>query len=110
MIDAGGCFGDTALRFAHEVGPEGRVYSFDLVKEHCDIMREAFAMNTDLKERLLVFEFGPANSFREGRPGAGGINPGAQAADDLPLRRIDSLRLAAVDFIKMDIEGNELAA
>ncbi len=39
VIDAGGCFGDTALGFAHTVGPKGRVYTFDPVIKHCAIMQ-----------------------------------------------------------------------
>ncbi len=110
VIDAGGCFGDTALRFAYEVGANGRVYTFDPIKEHCDIMREAFAMNPDLEKRRQIFEFGLSDSFRDGKPGAGGINPGAQATNDMPLQKIDALSFPAINFIKMDIEGSELPA
>lgn len=110
VIDAGGCFGDTALRFAYEVGAHGRVYTFDPIKEHCDIMREAFAMNPDLEKRLQIFEFGLSDSFHDGKPGTGGINPGAQATSDLPLQKIDALSFPAINFIKMDIEGSELSA
>lgn len=34
VIDAGGCFGDTALYFAHEVGENGKVYSFEFLPEN----------------------------------------------------------------------------
>jgi len=46
----------------------------------------------------------------DGTSVGGGIDPGARATDDLPLRTIDSLDLGRIDFIKMDIEGSELAA
>jgi hypothetical protein len=34
VIDAGGCYGDTALYFAHEVGKDGRVYSFEFLPQN----------------------------------------------------------------------------
>jgi len=44
VIDAGGCFGDTALGFADAVGKRGRVYVFDPLPRHCAIMREQLMM------------------------------------------------------------------
>ncbi len=40
VIDAGGCFGDTALGFADTVGSGGHVYVFDPLPKHCAIMRQ----------------------------------------------------------------------
>jgi FkbM family methyltransferase len=118
VIDAGACFGDTALRFAHEIGESGHVYSFDPVGKHCQIMQESFAMNPTLESRISAFEFGLSNQDRpaSGSPFAGAtINPAAKAFDaSIPTRTIDSLVeegvLARVDFLKMDVEGSELSA
>ncbi len=119
MIDAGGCFGDSALGFAMAVGAEGRVYSFDPLRKHCEIMRENFAMNPALAERISVIEVGLSD---ENNPGSQThardaiIDPGARVAPggDLETKTIDSLvdegALPRVDFVKMDIEGSELAA
>jgi FkbM family methyltransferase len=118
IVDAGGCFGDTALLFAHHVGPTGRVYTFDPLKKHCSIMREAISLNSTLEQRITVFESGLADVDQVGIGVDTGeaINPGARVGADsgLPLRTIDSVAaegaLPRVDFVKMDIEGSELAA
>ena len=109
-IDAGACFGDTALFFACDVGERGHVYSFDPMPKHCEIMRENFNMNPGLGARITVFPFGLSDHGNEGTPVRSGIDPGARLTDDLPARTIDSLDLLRVDFIKMDVEGSELAA
>lgn len=110
-LDAGGCFGDTALIFARSVGPSGHVYTFDPMPRHCAIMRETFAMNPAFADRITVFDVGlsDANSDGDGEARQG-IDPGARIADDVPTRTIDSLELGRVDFVKMDIEGAELMA
>ena len=45
VIDAGGCFGDTALGFADTVGSGGHVYVFDPLPKHCAIMHQQLTMN-----------------------------------------------------------------
>lgn len=119
VIDAGACFGDTALGFAYEVGKSGHIYSFDPLAKHREIMRQSFAMNPTLSPRISMFSVGLAGENRAGsqlHPSDGVINPGASIApeSDIPLRTIDSLvadgTLPRIDFIKMDIEGSELAA
>jgi len=117
VIDAGACFGDTALAFADEVGDAGHIYTFDPLPKHCRIMREAIAMNARIAPRISVFETGLADTERaantpELRDDV--IDPGARIADDVPTRTLDAMVLEGaiprVDFIKMDIEGSELAA
>ena len=119
VLDAGGCFGDTALGFAHEVKSKGRVYTFDPLKRHCEIMRRNFAMNPQLATHIQLFEVGLSDEDNQGshsRERDNVINPGARVAagGDLPTRTIDSLvndgAIPRLDFIKMDIEGSELAA
>jgi FkbM family methyltransferase len=118
IVDAGGCFGDTALAFARSTGAKGHVYSFDPMQKHCSIMRESFAMNPKLAPAISIFQVGLANENREGATSpstAGVIDPGANVfGGEIPLRTIDSLvadgTLPRIDFIKMDIEGSELAA
>ena len=117
VIDAGGCFGDTAAFFAHRVGSSGRIYTFDPLRKHCAIMREVFALNGPLGERIKVFEAGLSDRDEVGvADGGSDINPGARVghASGLTLRTIDSLvesgEVPRIDFVKMDIEGSELAA
>ena len=118
VIDAGACFGDTALAFAHSVGAEGHVYTFDPLPRHFSIMQENFAMNPELAPRITAFDVGLSNEDHTGggqQAVNGVINPGATVFGwDVTTRRIDDLvargEVARVDFIKMDIEGSELLA
>jgi FkbM family methyltransferase len=118
VIDAGGCFGDTALYFASVVGGSGHVYTFDPLPRHCAIIRENLLLNPVLAPKVSVFELALSNASREGRGfdfDDGTINPGATAFDDaISTRTVDDLvadrMIDRVDFIKMDVEGSELAA
>jgi FkbM family methyltransferase len=117
VIDAGGCFGDTALGFADVVGERGHVYVFDPMPKHCSIMGEAVAMNPGLAPRISIFCVGLADEVRNVPPLTDGdtINPGACiVTDEVPTTTIDELALhhpvPRLDFIKMDIEGSELSA
>ncbi len=117
VIDAGGCFGDTALGFADAVGRQGHVYVFDPLPKHCAIMREQLVMNPRLASRISIFESGLADRVNAVAPlmDDGVIDPGARlAADSVPTTTIDEVvssnDLRGVDFIKMDIEGSELSA
>lgn len=117
IIDGGGCFGDTALAFAVDVGQRGMVYTFDPMPKHCQIISEVCMMNSALAPRIRIFETGLAGSDHVPAVDGGTdmlINPGARLNDSLPTRSIDSLvangEVDRIDFIKMDIEGSELAA
>jgi FkbM family methyltransferase len=117
VIDAGGCFGDTALGFADAVGERGHVYVFDPLPKHCSIMREAVAMNPTLAPRVSIFSLGLSDRVNDVAPLAASatINPGARIVmDEVPTTTIDEIAarapLARLEFIKMDIEGSELSA
>jgi FkbM family methyltransferase len=117
VIDAGACFGDTALAFAAIVGKEGFVYTFDPLPKHCRIISEVCAMNRSLSPRVRLFPVGLSDRNHESDSAAAeddAINPGARLDDSLPTRTIDSLTesgdIRRIDFVKMDIEGSELAA
>jgi len=116
VIDAGGCFGDTAIGFADVVGERGHVHVFDPLPKHCAIMRQQVAMNPALASRISIYPAGLSDSGNDVALLAedGVINPGARVdADAMPMTTIDTIaldKLPSVDFIKMDIEGSELAA
>ena len=123
VIDGGACWGDTALYFADLVGSEGRVRSFEFESNNVKRLRANLALNGELAERIEIDEralwdrdgevldltpFGPAApTLRE--PTAD-----SAAALSVPSAAIDGLvasgALPRVDFIKLDIEGAELAA
>jgi FkbM family methyltransferase len=118
VIDAGGCFGDTALAFAAAVGESGHVYTFDPLPKHCAIIRENLAMNPVLASRISVHEYGLSDLQRTGLGFAGqegAINPGATAFNDAVStdtldRLVASGAAPRIDYIKMDVEGSELDA
>ena len=117
VIDAGGCFGDTALGFADVVGEAGHVYVFDPLPKHCAIMAQQLTLNPTLAPRISIFPFGLTDQANDVAPLVedGKIDPGARILSAaMPTTTIDralAQRSAPrVDFIKMDIEGSELGA
>lgn len=117
VIDAGACYGETALGFAAAVGPRGRVHSFEIDPANVEIARHNFAANPVLAQRLRLHE--AALGLREGRLFRHGSGPGARvsekpSAHEVRVTSIDRLvdtgEMERVDFIKMDVEGAELAA
>lgn len=121
VIDAGGCFGDTALYFAHKVGPDGQVFSFEFVPDNLTVFRRNLALNPELAPRIQLIE-APLWStsgeamYIEGKGPATRVSSTPRSPDAQPsfTLSIDDLVSAAdlerVDFIKMDIEGAETAA
>ena len=70
-IDAGSCFGDTAVAFAAAVGPRGRVYSFDPLQSHGEVVRYNIAQN-HLEETITFFPgWARSTNQHDTRSGAG---------------------------------------
>lgn len=117
VIDAGGCFGDTAVGFADAVGDSGHVYVFDPLPKHCEIARRQLALNTDLQQRISIFQEGLSDRASQATHACDSewINPAARLTEaSMSSTTIDDAcrdgKVPRVDFIKMDIEGSELAA
>jgi FkbM family methyltransferase len=117
VIDAGGCFGDTALGFADAVGSSGHVHVFDPLPRHCAIMRQTLELNPELAPRVSVYQSGLTDHVNDVTSLSidDQINPGARLAETgVPTTTIDEVvnrfGVPRVDFIKMDIEGSELGA
>lgn len=120
-VDAGGCYGDTALYFAHKAGPHGRVESFEFLPVNVAVFRRNLQLNPELASRIRLHEnavyseSGRELFVLENGPGtrvvASTDDPEALAVRTL---KIDDLvasgGLPRIDFIKMDIEGAELEA
>ena len=119
VIDAGGCWGDTALYFAHMVGARGRVYAFEFVPENLDVFKQNMDLNPELAERIelvpkalwnksdeeIAYSYnGPGTSLGASQDGS--VKVSTLSIDDF----VSKENLARVDFIKMDIEGAELLA
>lgn len=118
VLDVGGCWGDTALYFAHKVGPLGKVYSFEFIPNSIKIHRLNQSLNENLSKAITLVEQPVADVsdqiifYYDNGPGSRietktfeGYTGQSQtiSIDDFVLK----FNLDKVDFIKMDIEGAE---
>jgi FkbM family methyltransferase len=123
VIDAGGCWGDTALYFAYKCGSNGKVYSFEFLPENLEIYNRNLDMNPDLKRRVDLIQnplWSIAKENVEIQPNGPGTrvkrNQANKIAKDYIFKTetidhlVESGRIEKLDFIKMDIEGAELDA
>jgi len=117
VIDAGACYGDTALAFAASVGAEGRVYAFEIDPPSLQVIRHNVALNPELTTRIALCE--QALGDFDGQRYLHGSGPGAMVLDHpgghpVSMTTLDTFveqaGISRVDFIKMDIEGAELGA
>lgn len=118
VIDMGACLGDTALAFAARVGSQGRVFAFDPLPGHVQAARHNAEQNglSDII-RIVPKAVGDLTNNAPLLTGSTDLNPGFRIGgkeDTLPLVKLDDFVAAEgidrVDFIKMDIEGAEMAA
>ncbi len=122
VIDGGGCWGDTALYFAHEVGERGKVFTFEFGSDNLKVFDRNMRLNPQLSSRIEVFPKALWENSREkisysadGPATSLAINQknGTKSSEVLTVSIDDFVRekkLPRVDFIKMDIEGAELGA
>ncbi len=117
VIDAGGCWGDSALYFA-AMGSR-KIYSFEFVPSNIAIMEKNLALNNRYKENIEIInkpiwsESGKKISYIDKGPSSkvGDYDqfPGKTetlSIDDL----VEQKKIEKIDFIKMDIEGAEIPA
>jgi FkbM family methyltransferase len=122
VVDAGACFGDTAVYFAKAVGESGHVHAFDPLPAHTAVIDFNVAQN-GLQDRISVVPLAVGDTTTAAAPpvarppGNLQAQPGFSlrgSASQVPVTSLDDFarerRLARVDFIKMDVEGFELAA
>lgn len=122
VIDAGACWGETSLYFAHEVGDKGKVFAFEFIPTNLTVLRRNIEENKHLAERIEIVDRPMWNIsdqslyYIDRGPGSTvSFDPRrGQATDKVLTISIDDLvklhNLNSVDFIKMDIEGAETNA
>ena len=122
VLDAGACWGDSSLYFAHKVGSAGRVFAFEFLPDNLTVLRSNCGLNEAVRDRITIIPHpvwekpGEAVRFDCGSgPGgfvsATGPDPGESRALTVTIDEVvERERPGRVDVIKMDIEGAELKA
>jgi len=121
VIDAGGCYGDTALYFSIKAGPAGKVFSFEFLPDSIAIFRRNMELNPQASARVKLVEHpiwsvsgeslfveacGPGTHVKATSDDPNAVRVSTLTIDDLFREQV----LERIDFIKMDIEGAELQA
>lgn len=121
VIDAGGCWGDTALYFANEVGSSGKIYSFEFMPNNLAIMERNLSLNPKLNNTIVIIKSplwdksdinvyytdnGPGSSVVIDKEDGSTGKAITISIDDFVVRN----DIEKVDFIKMDIENAEIFA
>ncbi len=121
VFDLGGCWGDTALYFAHEVGDEGKVYSFEFIPGNIEIFNKNLSMNAKLQNRVILVPNPVTNksndivNYKDKGP-ASRVSPDTFVGQTGTCKTVSidefvkSNDIKKVDFIKMDIESAEMMA
>jgi FkbM family methyltransferase len=122
-LDVGGCWGETALWMAHEVGPTGRVHCFEPSPQNLARLGANLERNPALAPRITVHPAPLAGQaglpvWMDDVTAAGATT---HVGDQAPAGRttvpaitdtVDAMvargALDHVDFLKMDVEGAEL--
>jgi len=119
VIDGGAFLGETALYFAERVGLQGQVYAFEFMPSNIEFIHQNLAMNPKYRSVIEIVER-PLWSDSTTQLSADDRGPGTSLraindSNELTFTTISiddfaqSKALDRVDFIKLDIEGAELA-
>lgn len=116
VIDAGAFKGETSIWFADKTGINGKVFAFEIVKSHLDLLVRNVKRNK-LEDIIEIIDKGLLDEnksvFVSQEGGASSCSDYSKEliADVIKLDTfIEENHLEKIDFIKMDIEGSELAA
>jgi FkbM family methyltransferase len=118
VLDIGGCWGDTALYFAHKVGENGKVYSFEFIPKNIELHKLNQSFNESLQKNIQIVENPVFNNskidvfFKDNGPGSKiEFHPFDEMTGKTQTITIDDFvknnNIQKIDFIKMDIEGAE---
>jgi FkbM family methyltransferase len=116
VIDAGACFGDTALSFAQAVGPDGRVHAFEPMPRQRAVLKRNLDRNAELARHIEVHPFATLDTSRKTlRFADAGVAARLSDEGEIAVQTIaidDFVRDSDVrpTYIKMDIEGAESLA
>ena len=112
VVDAGGCWGDTALYFAQK---GSQVFCFECIPSNIKIIDQNLGMNPLVSGKIKVIHkalWGRAQEklvFKDTGPGSrpnaatGGVEVETETLDHF----VSVNSIQRIDFLKMDIEGSE---
>ncbi len=120
VIDAGGCWGDTALIFAKKTGNTGKVFTFEFFKDNLDILKANFSYNKNLAKNIILTEqplYDKSNIYLYLNHACADITTLTEKKNNSNKYKTISIddfvknnKVKKIDFIKIDIEGCELKA
>jgi FkbM family methyltransferase len=107
VIDVGANIGYYALLFGALMQNTGRIICLEPDPSNLNELR--LNVNNNHLEKLVAIEAVAAGSYDGSARFAPGLNSYASPTGSMtvPIRKIDSLSLSKVDFIKIDVEGYE---
>lgn len=107
VVDAGGCWGETALDFARVAE---KVYTFEFAPQNLEILKTNLELNPELAKKIIVIESPVWNESTELKFDFAG--PGTHIGQGETIVRAVTIdeSIERADFIKMDVEGAELNA
>jgi FkbM family methyltransferase len=115
VIDGGAYWGESALYFAHGVGPQGRVVSFEVDPVNVAAFGHNLSLNPGLAGRIEIVPAALWDRSQETvtvRARGPGTAVTSEGEGRVPTESVDALlrrgAVDRVDFIKLDIEGAEL--
>lgn len=118
VIDAGGCWADTALIFSSIVGDKGKIFSFEFFDDNLNIFRENLSHNKELAKRIFLTQkplYDKTNKLLYLNHACADITTLTEKSNNNQQYRTISIddfikdeKIKKIDFIKMDVEGSEL--
>lgn len=120
VIDGGGCWGDTALIFAEKAGKKGKVFTFEFFGDNLKILKENFSLNKETSKKVVLIEkplYNNTDTILYLNHACADITTLTEKENDSLKYKtisiddfIEESKIEKIDFIKLDIEGFELAA
>ena len=117
VVDIGGNNGQISIEFAHLVGDDGKVFSFEpqrvIFQQLCgnvfvNGLDNVYAFNVALGNEEGLITIQKPNYFDQGFVNFGDVHVGVQSDYELvQMRQLDSYSLDNISIIKIDVQGFE---
>jgi FkbM family methyltransferase len=108
VVDAGAFIGDHTIAYCNAVGESGHVHAFEPNKRAYECLE--YNCKSAKTYNLGLSNFAETVYYSEDRnAGAGRILHDVTTSTQIKTTTLDSLQLSALDFLKIDVEGYEVA-